>query len=760
LPFKESDRLVVLWNEYKKMDLQASNSVPDYLDRRQQSQTLESVAALTPGSMNLTGKGEPVRVMGATVTASFFPTLGVEPVLGRAFTPEEDQPGRDRVVVLSHNAWQQRFGADPDIVGSEINLDGEDHTVLGVMPPDFHLIFLNVEVWKPIAFTPAQMSDDNRGSEYLVAIGRIKSGFTLEQVRAEMATIAARVIELFPDRGGFLVNAGWTATAVPLREQLFGDLRAPLLVLLSAVGLVLLIACANVANLLLARAQGREKEIAIRAALGAGRMRIVRQLLTESVLLALVGGALGVLLAFWTLRVLLTLAPTESQIPILAEIGISPPVLLFTLGLSLATGIVFGLVPAWTVARADLHESLKEGGRSTESGGRHRLRGALVVSEVALALVLLVGAGLLLRSVHGLLQVSPGFQPEQRLSFYTSLPASSYPDDARRIGFFRDLRPRIAALPGVRAAGAIHNVPFSGGNNTRSFRVEGYEAPEGESMPLCESRIITPGYMQAMGVRLQRGRDFEERDTAESPLVALVDEKTVRRFWPNQDPIGKRIGFGSAGAWREVVGVVGSVKNAGLEAEGREQIYVPYTQMPQPGMFVVVHTAGLPGSVTNAVRAEVKALDPNLPISDVKTMEQRLGDSIGVRRYAMFLLLGFSFIALLLAAVGIYGVISYSVSQRTHELGVRMALGAQPRDIFRLVVGQGMLLTSVGVGIGLLAAFGVTRLMSSLLFGVSAADPLTFGGVALVLAGVAVLGCYLPARRATRVDPMLALRYE
>jgi putative ABC transport system permease protein len=710
--------------------------------------------------MNLTGEGEPARVLGAHVTASFFPTLGVEPAIGRAFTSDEDQPGRDRVVVLSHNAWQQRFGADPDIAGREINLDGENHTVLGVMPPDFHLVFFNVEVWKPIAFTPGQMSDDRRGNEYLVAIGRINPGFTLEQVKAEMATIAARVIERFPERSDFLVNAGWTATAVPLREQLFGDVRAPLLVLLSAVGLVLLIACANVANLLLARAAGREKEIAIRAALGAGRWRLARQLLTESVVLALAGGALGVLLAFWTLRALLTLVPAETQIPILNEISLSTPVLLFTLGLSVGTGVLFGLFPAWSAARTDLHESLKEGGRTSAGAGRHRLRSALVVSEVALALVLLVGAGLLLRSTRELLLVDPGFQPEQRLSFYTSLPVSSYPDGTQQVGFFRDLLPRIAALPGVRAAGAIHNLPFSGGSNTRSFRVEGYEAPEGESMPLGEPRIVSPDYRRAIGLRLLRGRDLEERDTAETPLVVLVDERMVRRFWPNQDPIGKRIGFGSTGDWREVVGVVNSVKYTGLEAEGREQIYIPYTQMPREGMFVVVHTAGLPASVTNAVRAEVRALDANLPISDVKTMEQRLGDSVAIRRYAMFLLLGFSLLALVLAAVGLYGVISYAVSQRTHELGIRMALGAQRRDIFRLVVGQGMLLTSAGVGLGLVAAFALTRLMSSLLFGVSATDPLTFGGVALVLAGVAVLGCYLPARRATRVDPMLALRYE
>jgi putative ABC transport system permease protein len=511
---------------------------------------------------------------------------------------------------------------------------------------------------------------------------------------------------------------------------------------------------------LLARAAGREKEIAIRAALGAGRWRLARQLLTESVVLALAGGALGVLLAFWTLRALLALVPAETQIPILNEISLSTPVLLFTLGLSVGTGVLFGLFPAWSASRTDLHESLKEGGRTSAGGGRHRLRSALVVSEVALALVLLVGAGLLLRSTRELLQVDPGFQPEQRLSFYTSLPASSYPNDTQQAGFFRELLPRIAALPGVRAAGAIHNLPFSGGTNTRSFRVEGYEAPQGESMPLGEPRIVSPDYRRAMGLRLLRGRDLEERDTAESPLIALVDEKMVRRFWPNQDPIGKRIGFGSTGDWREVVGVVNSVKNTGLEAEGREQIYIPYTQMPQEGMFLVVHTTGLPGSVTNAVRAEIKALDANLPISDVKTMEQRLGDSVAIRRYAMFLLLGFSLLALVLAAVGLYGVISYAVSQRTHELGIRMALGAQPRDIFRLVVGQGMLLTSAGVGLGLVAAFAVTRLMSSLLFGVSAADPLTFGGVALVLAGVAVLGCYLPARRATQVDPMLALRYE
>ena len=760
LPYEDPDRLVVIWNEYAKMNLQASNSVPDYFDRREQSKTLEDIAALTIRNTNLTGSGEPVRILSSPVTASFFPVMGVQPAQGRAFRPEEDQPGHNRVAVLSHGCWQRRFGGDPDIVGQTIQLDREAHTVVGVMPENFNLVFVDVEVWTPIAFTPEQKADDQRGREYLIAVARVKPGIPLGQVEAEMDTIAARVIELFPDRAGFLRDAGWGAEVVPLQEQLRGDLRPALLVLLGAVGLVLLIACANVANLLLARASAREKEIAIRAALGAGRGRIIRQLLTESILLGLLGGGVGLLLAHWGIqalvRTLLAVAPLN--VPLLSEIGIETGVLLFTLALSLGTGVIFGIAPALSAARTDLHNTLKEGGRSSGTAGRHRLRSVLVVAEVALTLVLLVGAGLLLRSVHQLLQVSPGFQTDNRLTFQINLPSATY-DRPQEVAFFWELLPRVRALPGVRAAGATNQLPLGAGRNTRSFTVEGYQAPEGESMPLSENRVISPGYIKAMGIPLLKGREFDQRDTETSRPVVLVDQKTVRRFWPDQDPLGRRIQFGDD-VWREVVGVVGSVKNGGLEAEGREQIYAPYTQFPRSTMYLVLHTESAPLSLLGAARAEVRALDRTVPVSEVKTLEQQLDGSVAIRRLSMTLLLVFALLALVLAAVGIYGVMSYSVSRRTHEIGIRMALGAQPADVLKLVVRQGMVLTLIGVGVGLAASFGLTRFLESLLFGVTPTDPVTFAGVSALLAAVALLACYIPARRATQVDPMVALRYE
>ncbi len=477
-------------------------------------------------------------------------------------------------------------------------------------------------------------------------------------------------------------------------------------------------------------------------------------------LLGLLGGGVGLLLAHWGIRALVRtlLAVAPINVPLLSEIGIETGVLLFTLALSLGTGVIFGIAPALSAARTDLHNTLKEGGRSSGTAGRHHLRSVLVVAEVALTLVLLVGAGLLLRSVHQLLQVSPGFQIDNRLTFQINLPSATY-DRPQEVAFFRELLQRLRALPGVRAAGASHALPLGFGGGTRSFHVEGYEAPEGESMPLCESRMISPDYIKAMGMPLLKGREFDQRDTETSRPVVLVDQKTVRRFWPDQDPLGRRIQFGDD-VWREVVGVVGSVKNGGLDAEGREQIYAPYTQFPRSTMYLVLHTESAPLSLLGAARAEVRALDRTVPVSEVKTLEQQLDGSVAIRRLSMTLLLVFALLALVLAAVGIYGVMSYSVSQRTHEIGIRMALGAQPADVLKLVVRQGMVLTLIGVAVGLAASFALTRFLSSLLFGVSATDPVTFAGVALLLAAVALAASYLPARRATKVDPLVALRYE
>ena len=760
LPYENPDRLVILWNEYKKMNLQASNSVPDYLDRKEQSETLEDVAVFTITNVNLAGSEEPVRVLVSPVTSSFFSVLGVKAAMGRTFTAEEDEPGKDSVALLSHGTWQKHFGGDPGIIGEKIELDGKSRTVVGVLPASFNLFFLDAEVLYPLAFTPEQMSDDRRGQEYLIALGRVKEGISIGQVDAEMQTIAARVIERFPNRAGFLVDAGWTASATPLREQLIGKVRPALLVLAGAVGLVLLIACANIANLLLARTNSRNKEFAIRASLGADRSRLIRQLLTESVLLSLAGGGLGILLARVAVKAAGTITPAGFSVPVLNQLSISVPVLLFALAVSISTGILFGLFPALTSSKTDLQSTLKEGGRTSGSASTHRMRNVLLVTEVSIALVLLVGAGLLLRSVQKLLEVNPGFQTENRLTFQINLPAFPYDTRQKEVEFFRALMPRLNALPGVRTAGATRQIPLGPGGGTRSFVVEGYEAPEGESMPLSETRVITSGYIRAMGISLLQGREFEDRDDENARKVVLVDEKTVRRFWANESPLGKRIRYGSDGPWREVIGVVGSVKSSSLDAEGREQIYLPYSQAPASTMYVVLHTETAPTSLLSAARNVVREMDANVPISEIRTVDTILNESVALRRYAMMAVLVFALTALLLASVGLYGVISHMIGQRTHEIGIRMALGARRADIFHLVIRQGLLLTLTGVVIGLGISLGLSRFLTSLLFGINAIDPVTFLGIPLLFSAVAFLACLIPSMRATRVDPMVALRYE
>jgi predicted permease len=760
LAYREPERLVLINHDYPQINLKASVSAFGFRHYRDNAKSFESIAAISGTNFNLTGGGEPERLSSMQVTASFFPLLGAQVARGRVFLPEEEEAGRNRVAVLSDEFWRRRFGGDPNIVNSTITLNGENYNVIGVMPRGFQFgreMGMVVDLWTPLTFAPAQLSPNSLTNEFLTVLARLKNGVTFQQAQAEMDTIADGLRQQYMPSG---TRQNWGLTLQGFNDLIVGDIRTPLWILLGAVTLVLLIACANVANLLLARAAERHKEIAIRAALGAGRWRVLRQLLTESVLLGIVGGLLGLGLA--TLGVKLLTGLEQLRIPRMHEIGLDWRVLAFTLGLSLLTGLIFGLVPALQVTRADLHETLKEGGRTGASLARGSLRSAFVVLETALALMLLVGAGLLMRSFWRLQQVNPGFTPQNLLTLSVALP-DRYREPHQRAGFYQQTLEQIRALPGVQAAGAVSILPMSGNNSSGSFRIEGRDVPSGQSPPHGDRWAATAGYFETLKIPLIRGRFFSERDAADAPGVAIIDETMARKYWPNEDPVGKRISFEGPPEnrrWREVVGIVGHVKHKGLDGESRVQYYIPHPQRAQGGMFLAVRTAGTPSEVAPAVRGVIKNLDKDLPVFRVMAVEQLVADSMTLRRFTLTLLGIFASIALVLATVGLYGVLSYSVTQRSHEIGVRMALGASAADVLKLIVKQGMLLTGLGVVIGLIGAFALTRLMANLLFGVTASDPLTYGVIALLLALVALLACWLPARRATKVDPMIALRYE
>ncbi len=756
LAYHDPDRLVWIGHSAVKPNQASAISPPTFVDYRNWCQSFENITALMFGSsFNLTGDGGPERLQGRRVSANFFATLGVAPELGRGFLAEEDEPERNRVVVLSHGLWQRRFGADRNIVGKALRLNGQDFTVIGVMPASFR--WRTDELWSPLALGPDNFTPRSRGSEFLQAIARLRPNVTLQQAQAEVEAIAAQTVrqnpEIYPAGRDFI-----TRTRL-LREDLVGDVRLMLLALFGAVGFVLLIACANVANLLLARASARRKEIVIRAALGASRFRLMRQMLTESLLLATLSGLCGLLLARWGIAALLKMNPAD--LPRLQEITVDARALSFMLGVSMLAVLLFGLAPALQASGIDFQESLKEGCHGS-SGGRQRTRKLLVVAEVAMSLLLLAGAGLMIRSFLRLMHVDPGFSPDHVLTMWVELPASKYPERLQRQAFFRQALERIRALPGVSSAGAVGELPLSGAVRSATFTIEGRPTVSNEAPPHSDIRTITPGYFQTMKIPLLKGRDFTEQDDSNGRLVAMIDETLAQLYWPGEDPVGKRLElqFAAEPLWMEIVGVVGRIKHRGLDAEYKGQIFYPAAQRGTLGMNLVTRTTIDPLSLVSAVRGAIREVDPEQPIYRVMTMEQVVADAVARPRLTMLLLGVFAALALTLAAVGIYGVIAYSVSQRTHEIGIRLALGAQAADVLRLIIRQVMGLVSAGVGIGLAGALSLTRLMKTLLFGVSATDPLTFTVITLLLALVALLACWLPARRAAQVDPIVALRNE
>jgi putative ABC transport system permease protein len=754
LQFSEPDRLLMTYATDPSIGQERIPfCVADFLDWRSQNRVFEKVAAFSSNRFTYTGGESPEQLPGAWVTADFFEALGQQPELGRTFLPDEDQPGRAPVVIVSHGFWQRRLGADPNVLGRQITLNNNAFSIIGVMPPGFTFPERDNELWAIERLdTPSR-----RGPYYMWGIGRLAPGATIVEARAEMDSIARRIQQ----ETRSTKNDG-TFTAIGLTERIVGNVRPALLVLMAAVIFVLLIASANVANLLLARAAAREKEIAIRQALGASRARLIRQMLTESVLLAAIGGAIGLLLAQWGIDALLALSPED--IPRLNEIKMDGRALGFTILISILSGVVFGLAPALQSSKINLNDTLKEAGRSnTESASRRRLRNALVVSEIALSLVLLVSAGLMIKSFVNLQNVSPGFNAENILTMQLSLPRSKYTNSAQTTAFYSQLLEKVEALPGARSAAISISLPPNNLEVSDNFSIEEHPTPAGESDPIAPIVFVSSKYFATLGVPLLRGRVFTDNDRDGAPPVVIVNDALARQYFGAEDPVGKRFKEGTASGdnlWMEIVGVVGNVKYTGLDAKEEPAYYLPFLQNPIRFMYLAVRSDSNPTALLASIQDEVRTLDKDLPIARARTMSELLSESVAQPRFRSLLIAIFAGVALMLAAIGIFGVISYSVSQRTHEFGIRMALGANPGDIVRMVLVQGLKLALLGAGLGLAGSYAATRLLSSLLFNVSPTDPLTFVGIATLLTVIALLASYIPARRATKVDPMVALRYE
>ena len=757
LPYKSPERLYHVWEQVPRQEFpKREMSYPDYQDY-QQNNVFEGLAAYTGGGVLLSGQGETESVAGPRASANFFQVLGVDPILGRTFQPGEDQQGGPRVTVLTYGLWQRRFGGDPGVIGQQLTINGEGYTVIGVLPASFQFALRNNDLWLP--YQPTQNQLTRRFMHGTNLIGRLKPGVDPAQATSDLNVIASRIEQQHYDS-----HAGITARVVPLQEEIVGTVKPILLVLLAAVGFVLLIACANVASLLLTRSLSRQKEVAIRSALGASRWRVIRQLLTESILLSLVGGAAGLLIAYWGVPALVAAIPQQQLIamPFLKNLGLDTGILAFSFALSLITGLVFGLAPALQSSRLDLNEVLKEGGRHSSATASHRLRSALVVSEIALAVVLLVGAGLMMKSLWRLLNTDIGFRTENVLTMSIVLPPAKYTEANQQVNFNNQLRERVQSLPGVVGAGTINILPVNGGNTTR-FYVDGDPVPAPGQEIESNIRTVSDDYFKTLGIPLLAGRTFDTRDTPDTPVGVIINKTIADRVFAGRDPVGKRLRYPSVQVDPiTVVGVVGDVKITGLDEAVKPVLYYSFRQGPSTFANLVARTTNDPNALSNSIRNEVRNLEPDAAILNVRTMDQMISETRAsfMRRFPALLISIFAGVALLLASIGIYGVVSYSVSQQTHYIGVRMALGARPADILKMVLKQGLVLALLGVGIGVLAALGLMRLLSTLLFEVSTNDFATFAIVPGALFVVALVACYLPARRATKVDPLVALRYE
>jgi putative ABC transport system permease protein len=761
LPYQQPERLVTIWEESPGRGMyQIPVSFANLSDWREQNHTFEQISAYTFTNLNLTGQGEPARLSAIRASANLFPVIGAVPMLGRQFLPEEDKDGANRVVILSHGVWQSRFGSDKGIVGRSVTLNNQGYTIVGVMPSSFQfpvgfgyqgkILNESIDVYVPLA----PVADETRRGNYsFFALGRLKPGATIGQARADMTAIESRLEQQYPDG-----NTGIGINLVPTAEQTVKEIRPALLVLFGAVAFLLLIACANIANLLLARAASRQKEIAIRTALGATRTGVVRLLLIETLILSLAGGFLGLLIAFWGTDALLALTP--DNIPRLNEVGIDARVFGFTLAVSVVTGLLFGLIPAIQASKPDPIGALKEGSRGSLGGAGKRTRNALVTVEVALALVMLIGAGLMIKSFLRLQQMNLGFNPDHVLAVDLTLSENRYPEGPQQIAFFQRALEGIQTLPGVQSAAATTGLPLTVSLNGSDFRIEGRPEPAAGQEMIINTRSVSPRYFQTLGIPVIKGREFSDRDKSDTPQSAIINNDLARVYFPNEDPVGKRITFTDGESWMSIVGVVGDVKQLGLDSSAEPEVYLPHLQVPAASMSLVIRTTSDPLSVAAAVKNQIQTIDKDLPIDDAKTMQQLLAESVSGRRFNMLLLTVFAVVSLLLAIVGIYGVMSYAVTQRTQEIGIRMALGAKAGDVLTMVVKNGMSLALIGVGIGLAGSFALTRLLATLLFQVAPTDAVTFTGVSICLIVAALMACYIPARRATKVDPLVALRSE